>query len=52
MKPNLQHRFRGCLQGLACGDAVGASIEYKQHGTFKPLTDMVGGGRSVEGWRN
>jgi ADP-ribosyl-[dinitrogen reductase] hydrolase len=38
------NRFRGCLLGLACGDAVGTSVEFKPRGTFPPLTDMVGGG--------
>jgi ADP-ribosyl-[dinitrogen reductase] hydrolase len=37
-------RFRGCLLGLAVGDAVGTSVEFRQRGTFEPLTDMVGGG--------
>jgi ADP-ribosyl-[dinitrogen reductase] hydrolase len=37
-------RFRGCLLGLACGDAVGTTVEFKRRGTFAPLTDMVGGG--------
>ena len=37
-------RFRGCLLGLACGDAVGTTVEFKARGTFKPVTDMVGGG--------
>ncbi|MGZ3745466.1 MAG: ADP-ribosylglycohydrolase family protein [Pseudobdellovibrionaceae bacterium] len=37
-------RFRGCLLGLACGDAVGTAVEFKVRGTFKPVTDMVGGG--------
>jgi ADP-ribosyl-[dinitrogen reductase] hydrolase len=26
------------------GDAVGTAVEFRQRGTFKPLTDMVGGG--------
>lgn len=30
--------------GLACGDAVGTTVEYKPRGTFTPLTDMIGGG--------
>lgn len=30
--------------GLACGDAVGTSVEFKARGTFKPVTDMAGGG--------
>lgn len=37
-------RFRGCLLGLACGDAVGTTVEFKKRGTFKPVTDMTGGG--------
>lgn len=37
-------RFRGCLLGLAAGDAVGTTVEFRQRGTFKPLTDMTGGG--------
>ena len=36
-------RFRGCLLGLACGDAVGTTVEFKPRGTFEPITDMVGG---------
>ena len=41
---NTQDRFRGCLLGLAVGDAVGTTVEFKPRGTFTPLTDMVGGG--------
>ena len=37
-------RFKGCLAGLAVGDAVGASVEFRARGTLPPLTDMVGGG--------
>lgn len=37
-------RFRGCLLGLACGDAVGTTLEFKPRGSFTPITDMVGGG--------
>ncbi|MFC1695218.1 ADP-ribosylglycohydrolase family protein, partial [Pseudomonadota bacterium] len=37
-------RFRGCLLGLAVGDAVGTTVEFQSRGSFKPLTDMVGGG--------
>ncbi|NJN82000.1 MAG: ADP-ribosylglycohydrolase family protein [Caldilineaceae bacterium] len=37
-------RSRGCLLGLAVGDAVGTSVEFSPRGTFEPLTDMVGGG--------
>ncbi|HXF63433.1 MAG TPA: ADP-ribosylglycohydrolase family protein [Caldilineaceae bacterium] len=40
----LRDRFRGCLLGLACGDAVGTTVEFKPRGSFSPITDMVGGG--------
>ena len=38
-------RFRGALLGLAVGDALGTTVEFKAPGTFEPVTDMVGGGR-------
>ena len=38
-------RSEGCLLGLACGDAVGATVEFVPRGRFAPLTDMVGGGK-------
>lgn len=37
-------RFRGALLGLACGDAVGTTVEFKPRGSFPPVSDMVGGG--------
>jgi len=37
-------RFRGCLLGLAAGDALGTTLEFKRPGTFEPISDMVGGG--------
>ena len=40
----MHNRFRGCLLGLACGDAVGTTVEFKPRSTFLPITDMVGGG--------
>jgi len=42
--PRTLDRFRGCLLGLACGDAVGTAVEFKPRGAFRPVTDMVGGG--------
>ncbi len=42
--PTLQDRYRGCLLGLAVGDALGTTLEFKRPGTFMPLTEMVGGG--------
>jgi len=37
-------RAVGALLGLACGDAVGTTLEFRTPGTFEPITDMVGGG--------
>jgi len=37
-------RFRGCLLGLATGDAVGTTAEFQPHGSFPEITDMCGGG--------
>ena len=37
-------RFRGCLLGLAAGDALGTTLEFTSPGTFEPIDDMVGGG--------
>jgi len=39
-----QDRYRGALIGLACGDAIGTSVEFMSRGTFPELVDMVGGG--------
>ena len=36
--------YEGCLLGLAAGDALGTTVEFKSPGSFVPLTDMVGGG--------
>ena len=40
----LPDRYRGCLLGLAVGDALGTTLEFKPPGTFTPINDMVGGG--------
>jgi ADP-ribosylglycohydrolase len=37
-------RYRGSLVGLATGDAVGTTLEFRPPGTFTPINDMVGGG--------
>lgn len=37
-------RYRGSLLGLATGDAVGTTLEFRPPGTFTPINDMVGGG--------
>ena len=37
-------RAVGALLGLACGDAVGTTLEFEAPGTFTPIDDLVGGG--------
>jgi ADP-ribosylglycohydrolase len=37
-------RFRGCLLGLAAGDALGTTLEFSTPGRFLPIKDMVGRG--------
>ena len=39
-----QQRYQGCLLGLAAGDAVGTTVEFKSPRSFTPVTDMIGGG--------
>ena len=41
---NTLDHYRGCLLGLACGDAVGTTVEFSARGSFAPVVDMVGGG--------
>lgn len=43
MIPDVE-RYCGCLMGLAVGDALGTTVEFRSPGTFKPLEDIVGGG--------
>jgi ADP-ribosyl-[dinitrogen reductase] hydrolase len=38
------NRYRGCLLGLAVGDALGTTLEFKPPGSFMPITNMIGGG--------
>lgn len=40
----LIERYKGCLLGLAIGDALGVAVEFSPPGTFEPVTDMTGGG--------
>jgi ADP-ribosyl-[dinitrogen reductase] hydrolase len=37
-------RAVGAMLGLAVGDAVGTTLEFRSPGSFEPLDDMVGGG--------
>jgi ADP-ribosyl-[dinitrogen reductase] hydrolase len=41
---DLRNRYCGAMLGLACGDAVGTTVEFSTRGDFEPVTDMVGGG--------
>jgi ADP-ribosyl-[dinitrogen reductase] hydrolase len=40
----LQSRFRGAMLGLAAGDAVGTTVEFRPPGSFTKIDDMIGGG--------
>ncbi len=40
----MESKFRGALLGLASGDAVGTTLEFRAPGSFAKLDDMVGGG--------
>lgn len=37
-------RHLGCLMGLAVGDALGTTLEFRNPGSFQPINDIVGGG--------
>lgn len=40
----IRDRARGALLGLAVGDAVGTTLEFKSRDSYAPLQDMIGGG--------
>lgn len=40
----LADRYRGTLLGLACGDALGTTLEFSRRDAAAPLTTIVGGG--------
>lgn len=40
----VRDRAIGALLGLAVGDALGTTLEFKARGSLTPLTDMTGGG--------
>lgn len=40
----LIERYKGALLGLATGDALGTTLEFRAPGSFEPIDDMVGGG--------
>lgn len=37
-------RYKGCLLGLAIGDALGTTLEFQPPGSFEPITNIIGGG--------
>lgn len=43
--PTRQQRYQGAMIGLACGDALGAPVEFKRRDAFPLVTDMLGGGK-------
>ncbi|MCU9838464.1 ADP-ribosylglycohydrolase family protein [Ruegeria sp. WL0004] len=40
----IRDRAVGALLGLAVGDAIGTTLEFRSRDSYAPLTDMVGGG--------
>lgn len=41
---NRQSAAKGCLLGLAIGDALGTTLEFAPRDSYTALTDMIGGG--------
>lgn len=44
MTRQLKDKFRGVLLGMACGDALGAQVEFKKRDTYPHQLLMMGGG--------
>eukprot|EP01063_Lacrimia_lanifica_P004042 TRINITY_DN12264_c0_g1_i3.p1 TRINITY_DN12264_c0_g1~~TRINITY_DN12264_c0_g1_i3.p1 ORF type:complete len:530 (+),score=144.88 TRINITY_DN12264_c0_g1_i3:56-1591(+) len=42
---SLEDRYRGCVFGMACCDALGAAVEFQKRGTYAEVVDMRGGGK-------
>ena len=40
----MKFKHNNCLIGLAVGDALGCTLEFKKPGTFEPITTIQGGG--------
>src|SRR5271163_4463084 len=40
----VEDRALGSLLGLAVGDAIGTTLEFRSRDTYQHLTDLVGGG--------
>ena len=41
---DVRDRYIGAMLGLACGDAIGTTVEFSPRGSFARVTDMTGGG--------
>lgn len=41
----LRGRYQGSIFGLACGDAMGATTQFRKAGHFAPVTGLGGGGQ-------
>ena len=41
---DLRSGYQGALLGLAVGDALGTTLEFRPPGSFEPISDMMGGG--------
>jgi len=44
LMPNRYDRHLGAIFGLALGDALGTTLEFKRPGSFTRISDIVGGG--------
>jgi ADP-ribosylglycohydrolase len=40
-------RYRGSLLGMAVGDALGTTLEFRSPGSLDPIDDILGGGCGV-----
>ncbi len=40
-----ENRLKGCMLGLAIGDAMGTPVEFMKRGTFEPVTGYRSGGK-------
>jgi ADP-ribosylglycohydrolase/protein-tyrosine phosphatase len=40
----LRWRYLGSMIGLACGDAMGATLQFRKPGQFTPIADLLSGG--------